>query len=356
MTEDVKNEKVLQCVPSLGWGKNIECTFIGALDATLRYLGESIDYVYLMGISGAAFRLSFHQPEWCPSSPCAAIGPFPDYSTKAVGYNSQWYYLDDERFNWANEGVESSRIKSQDEMIKIIREEIDNGRPILGVGLISPPDWGIITGYKDGKLLCRTYYDKTEEYSVADNFPRIIFTLKKNESSTLDKMETIRESLKQAVKLVNTEKIEEKYANGFAAYVAWIKDLENEEMFSKMDKEQFEHYWHVNAWVYDSLFDARLAAANYLKKIQFKFSGKEQEIIYEVSEKFGEIIEFLFEQWVHFPFPFWVKKEEGKIWIPVDRFVDGDTWTEEMRKKGAETLKIVKKKEEEAYKLLSTII
>jgi len=44
---------------------------------------------------------------------------------------------------------------------------------------------------------------------------------------------------------INQNSVPAQYANGFAAYDAWIKDLENEETYSKMDKEQFAHYWHV---------------------------------------------------------------------------------------------------------------
>src|SRR5207247_5462277 len=44
-------------------------TVIGALTTTLRATGEDVDYDYLMGASGGAFRLKIAQPDWCPSSP-----------------------------------------------------------------------------------------------------------------------------------------------------------------------------------------------------------------------------------------------------------------------------------------------
>ena len=35
---------------------------------TLQAMGEDVSYEFLMGISGAAFRVQLHE-EWCPSSP-----------------------------------------------------------------------------------------------------------------------------------------------------------------------------------------------------------------------------------------------------------------------------------------------
>ncbi|MFX1534065.1 MAG: hypothetical protein ACFFDI_07520, partial [Promethearchaeota archaeon] len=280
---EMENRKILNGIPKLAWGK--ECTFMGALEAAFIYLEEPVDYVDLMGLSAAAFRLRFHQPEWCPSSPEGSFDPHPETVMKALGYQGQSVGKND---------------KNQENMHQIIREEIDNGRPVLAIDLISPADWGVITGYIDDKLLCRTYHDtigKTfqkfieetygvkrkdlgiiEDYNIADNFPWIIFTMKKI-GSIPKRIESIRASLSLAVELLKKEKYLGKYANGFAAYDAWTKDLENEDMFSKMDEKTFNTYWHINGWIYLSLWDARHAAAIYLQRIQKEFSGKEKETI-----------------------------------------------------------------------------
>ncbi len=70
-----QNGKVfIEGVQKLGWGLGKENTFMGALQSTLNTIGDDVTYEYLVGISGAAFRLHFHYPEWCPSSPDATCG------------------------------------------------------------------------------------------------------------------------------------------------------------------------------------------------------------------------------------------------------------------------------------------
>jgi len=333
-----KRKQVLEGVPKLGWGKNIECTFFGALDATLRFLGEPVDYVYLMGVSAAAFRLRFHQPDWCPSSPDAALDEtYAQQALRSIGYSGQFITKED---------------AGQKEINRIIQEEIDKGVPVVAIDLVKVPDWGVVTGYQNGKLLCRSYYDKGDEYSVAEKDPWIILRIEKAGSAP-DKLDRFRESFKLAVEFAFKKRIDH-YANGLPAFDAWIEDLENEEMFSKMEEATFRHYWHVNAWVYDSLFDARLAAAKYLRRIEEEFSGEEKEAINEAAKKFENIKTTLFDNWIYFPFAHWVKKEEGKTWTPKG-MIDTDTWTQQMRKKGAETLRMIKQKEEETFNVLSRI-
>ena len=331
-------KQVLEGVPKLGWGKDIECTFFGSLDATLRFLKEPVDYVYLMGVSAAAFRLSFHQPDWCPSSPDAAVNEtYAQQALKVVGYKGQF-------LNTENTG--------QKEINQTIREEIDKGIPVMAIDLVQVADWGVVTGYQNGKLLCRSYYDKGDEYSVAEKDPWAILKIEKK-GPIPPKIISIRESIRLAVNLSRKKEIDH-YANGLAAYDAWIRDLENETLFSKMDDATFMHYWHVNGWVYDSLFDARLAATRYLQTVKGEFSGKENEVISDSAQRFEDIMKTLYDNWTYFTLPSWVKKDEKKTWTPKG-MINTDTWTDDMRKKGANTLRGIKRKEEQAFEVLSRI-
>jgi len=331
-------KQVLEGVPKLGWGKDIECTFFGALDATLRFLKEPVDYVYLMGVSAAAFRLRFAQPGWCPSSPDAALDEtYAQQALKAIGYSGKLITRDE---------------VGQKEMDRIIREEINYGRPVVAIDLVRVADWGVVTGYQNSKLLCRSYYDQGDQYSVAEKDPWIILKIEKLGPAP-NRLTSIRQSLRLAVNLAHQSEIGN-YANGLAAYDAWIKDLENETMFKKMDETTFGHYWHVNGWVYDSLFDARLAASRYLQTIKEEFSGKEKETINDAAQRFEDVMKTLFDNWVYFTLPSWVRKDEKKTWTPKG-MVDTDTWTEDMRKKGANALRGIKCKEEQAFEVLSRI-
>ena len=333
-------KKILEKIDRLGWGKGIECTFFGSLDAALRFMGEQVDYPYLMGVSAAAFRLRFHQPEWCASSPDAALdGTYPEAAMKAVGYEGEFIV----RMVPGEKAIEK--------MFQLIKEEIDSGKPMLAIGLTRFPDWGIIAGYEGRKILCRTYYDKSEEYSVAEEFPWIMFRMRKKEEKPPSQEENVINSIKLAAEMAYTPFIE-RYANGLTAYDVWIKDLENEEMFSKMNRKELFIHWHINGWIYNSLYDARNAAVEYLKKAEKILEGKNREIVKEATENFDKVRKAIFKNWIYFTMPHWVR--QGRTWTP-KATIETDKWTPEMRRKGAEALKNIKKLEEKAFNILKKI-
>lgn len=343
------NEIVLFDVSELVWGRNGECTFIGSLEVVLNYLGETYDYVDLMGLSAAAFRLMFHHPTWCASSPDASLGPYPTYIMDAIQYEGAMY---------RNDGSAKSKAK----LWEHIKSELHQDRPILACDLVKPPDWGIITGYRGNQLLCRTYWDRVRKDSLrkegtyihAEKFPSALFTIKRKPARRKDTT-VFRKSILHAVDIAFKPSLDKNYSNGLAAYDVWINDLADHALFSAMDAHTFQQHWQINAWIYDSLWDARYAAVNYLKRLIPLFFDHEKEIIREAMLKFEEIRQQLFEEWVHFPMPFWVNHEENKIWIPGDRFIQGSTWTQEMRDQGAEVLRKIKYKEQQAFQLLSQI-
>ena len=55
----------IEKIPRLKWSENRDNSFIGSVHLSLNALGENYSYNFLMGISGAAFRLHF-KPDWCP--------------------------------------------------------------------------------------------------------------------------------------------------------------------------------------------------------------------------------------------------------------------------------------------------
>lgn len=326
---------VLKNVPPLGWGKN-ECTFIGALDASLRFLGEKVDYIDLMGMSRAAFRISLSY-EWCPSSP--------DMFSRDDAASFLGYFL---RRRVLNENSE--------DMLSVIKDELGKGRPVIAIDLVTCADWGVITGYEGDVLWCRSYYDEGE-YTVAEKFPWIVYTLEK--TIVPDRLQAIRKSLHLAAEQMYVKELPGlPYANGLAAYDRWISDLENEELFASLNEEQFQRYWHVNGWVFSQLYDARLAASAFLDRVAPSFSGKEKEIIEKAGHVFGSITAMLWDNWVYFPFPHWVNKDSGKTWIPPPdepRWIEGVTWDQPMRDTAADALRVIRQKEETAFDVLASV-
>lgn len=58
-----KDAVVIKGIPALDWSTGKSNSFHSSIEAIANYLGIERDYVYLYGVSGAAFRLHFHK-EW----------------------------------------------------------------------------------------------------------------------------------------------------------------------------------------------------------------------------------------------------------------------------------------------------
>jgi len=177
-----KQARAIEGVERLQWGKGQENTFIGALTVAMRAIGEDVTYDYIMGVSGAAFRLHFHQPDWCPSSPDATCGfNHSKPAMEALGYTSTCIGSDG---------------KNPQEMKKVrdaVVQSINNGIPVLAIDLIEVPDWGVIVGYSgDGEeFLCRTYFDRTAAYSRAKKWPWVV-EIPRKDGEALERDEPLR--------------------------------------------------------------------------------------------------------------------------------------------------------------------
>ncbi len=243
-------EKVfIDKIPQLKWAEGTDNSFIRSAQLTLNALGENYSYEFLMGISGAAFRLHF-KPDWCPSSADATIGfDVSKVLFKSLGYKSELHSIDDNSFD---------DIKL---LYKKIIAQINLGIPIIAINLKVCPEWGIITGYLKSKpgILCRTYFDKTEEYSLAEHAPWLSFFVGEK-GEAMNDHELFNNSLKIAVELAKTDKFEE-YKSGFSAFKKWIEELNKQ---SEAIKTLVFKEYEVNLTIFNYLLDSRRAAAGYL--------------------------------------------------------------------------------------------
>ena len=270
---ETENKVFTDKIPQLKWGENTENSFIRSTQLTLNALGENYSYEFLMGISGAAFRLHF-KPDWCPSSADATTGfDISKVLFKSLGYKSELYSIDDNNFE---------DIKS---LYQKIITQINLGIPIIAINLKVCPEWGIITGYLKDKpgILCRTYFDKTEEYSLAEHAPWLSYFIgEKGESMNDD--ELFENSLKIAVELSKTDKFEE-YKSGYSAFKKWIEELKKQAESIKIFV--FKEY-EINLTIFNSLLDSRKAAVGYLTLMNDKM--KKGDLIIENYKKEVELL------------------------------------------------------------------
>jgi len=363
-----------------------ECTLIGCVEAVLRYHGEAHDYVDLMGLSAAAFRIrvAYSAVESIAGgrvhpgiSVDAQVGPHVQALSGATGYT---FARDGHFINDEGERAVGSRIEA----------EIDAGRPVVAMNLCNDSCWGVVTGYdpevpvggpgdsdyRPGRLLCRTYQDAPGSgYERAPHFPWDLYFVSKP-VEPLPQHEAVRASIRAAADLLTTPRArvnieggwlyhwQPEYANGIAAYDAWIREIQDEHGIRRLPPDQYLMYWQAHAWMYDQLHDARRAAAAYVSRAARLLGAQAVEPLEHASRAYDEMVRLLTEGWSCFPY--WSEEyvEPGTGWRlrPNQEELLGrrvparsSEWTSDMRREGIELLGAVKEKERHALSLLSKV-
>jgi hypothetical protein len=262
---------IIAGIGKLGWGIGMENSFHGCVTLLEEKYGDKTSYTDILGLSGYAFRNHFFDC-WCPSSPDATVG----YNTgekvlEVLGYKYYVYHSVNENEQFSKAGLTTH------EMTEKIKKSIDNGYPVIAIDLIEVPEWGLITGYqKAGKeLFCRTYYDKTEGYEIAQKNPWIIFVIEGKKKAKLKK--SYKNSLEIAKELYTSEKYDN-YFSGIKATEEWIKALEDKMFFKDIEPDKFAEMKHANWWIYYSLMQARAFSSLYLQENAEKFNAKAADV------------------------------------------------------------------------------
>jgi len=152
--------------PMLGWGKWQDNTYCGCIAAVMEVLGAPVSYETLMGVSGLCYRIGI-KVDLDPSSEISQNGDvWDDQISAAIGYKMH--------------AIEGERKRG-----KRARGNLDTGRPVLGMGLFSDPEWEILTGYDETAFFGRSYFhtqtplsrrplpEMPGEYLRAVNYPGV---------------------------------------------------------------------------------------------------------------------------------------------------------------------------------------
>ena len=314
------DEKVfIADIPPLNWGMNHDTSFIRATQFALNSIGENFSYTFLMGVSGAAFRFHFN-PDWCPSAADVTTGF--DVSSvlfKSLGYECKLHSIDD------------SRLEDIQALYKEIIAQINCGIPIVAINLKMCPEWGIITGYlkKQPGIICRTYYDDDDNYSMAEHAPWLSFFIGEK-GEALKRGVMFRDSLNIAVQLAKTDAFDQ-YYSGFQALEKWMDALNRHS--SKLKEGVFEEH-EVNLTLVIGLLDSRRAAIEYLHLMNRNHALNSGDIIIDNYKKEAAILENLL----------------GKVLPSFD--TGQKEWTAEIIKKQVDTLSQVLELEEDTIVLI----
>ncbi|NLO47802.1 MAG: helix-turn-helix domain-containing protein [Clostridiales bacterium] len=165
MTDNMRKSDgscILLGVPKVEYKEDSATPFPACLKACLNYMGQDIDYAYIMAASGAAFRLRWHTGFWDGGNVDImniyenGLEAF-ERSFQAAGRKHRFLM----RENSGKEGF-----------ITFIRNEIDAGRPVIATGIIGPPETCIITGYKQNgeSMLGWNFFQDRSEYAKGVTF------------------------------------------------------------------------------------------------------------------------------------------------------------------------------------------
>lgn len=241
--EKDQNGVILYGVPKVSYFKReeIELTpFISSLRACLTYMGQDISYARLMVGSGAAFRLMWNTEYWDGGNVdilCMSENPFEPLQRAYETAGREYTLL-----------PKAKDLSNKEECIKLIKNEIDNGKPLIGFGIIGPPEACVITGYRDNgeTLLGWNFFQDMPEWSGSfqtepcgyyirngwyEHSETVALMAVGKEVEALDEKIFLRKALQNALNIMETPKVG-KRAAGFAAYKAWAKAILDDNNFS----------------------------------------------------------------------------------------------------------------------------
>lgn len=243
-------------------------------------------YVYLMGTSGAAFRLNW-KPGWHLDNPAIFLmsddpaTPF-RRGLEAVGSAYEIVHKEEGR---DNEAYFRSRI------IESIR---DKGRPVLAHGVTGPPEDCIIAGYDEngGVLIGWSFFQDFPEFNAGVEFEPCGYFRKRNwfkDTWSLivigDKQERpplgdiYSEALKWAVKVVRTPVTYGDRHNGLAAYAAWSEALLRDDDFPADQMPVLRERYQVHDDAVGTVAEGRWYAAQFLRQMAHDEPAMKEELV-----------------------------------------------------------------------------
>jgi AraC-like DNA-binding protein len=248
MKDTVKTEKscILFGVPKVQYCYE-ECTpFPSCLRSCLNYMGQNIDYAYVMAASGASFRLRWNTGFW-------------------DGGNVDIMNIFDDKFEPFKRSFKAAGRKytilqrggsNKATFISFIKKEIDEGRPVIALGIIGPPEACIISGYDNNgeTLLGWSFFQNNPEFTkdteIHETGYFICHSWWENPNTTAvisigeEQQELVshKELLINAIDIMTKTKVSfknsytnetQEYAGGQAAYDAWAVAVGNDKEFPK---------------------------------------------------------------------------------------------------------------------------
>jgi len=239
-----EDSMVLYGVPKVSYykEKEVEVTpFISSLRACLTYMGQEVSYARLLAGSGAAFRMIWNTHEWDGGNVDILVMRDDSFEPlkRAFMAAGRSYTLLPKCENLSNKA----------EFIRLIKNQIDSGRPLIGFGIIGPPEACVITGYRENGevLLGWNFFQDMPEWKGSCETEDCGYFIRRNwyeHSETValmaigdpievpDEKTFLKQTLDFALEVMETPQIGIRAA-GFAAFREWARAISNDAEFSE---------------------------------------------------------------------------------------------------------------------------
>jgi len=292
--------------------------FPSCLRACLEYLGQGMGftriaahgsewrldnaYVYLMGTTGAAFRLSW-RPGWHMDNPELGHATEDPSAPYRLGLASLgWEYeLAEKRGGAGEEALFRERI------VASIRS---HGRPVIAKGVVGPPVDCLITGYDESGdvLIGWSYFQGTKEFArdlrfepdgcfrrrgwFADTERLIVLGERREAPPPRD---AYRDALQLALRVARTPVTHGDRHNGIAAYRAWADAIQEDGELVGRKTAELRHRYHVHQDAVGTIAEGRWYAHNFLHSLLANAAAP--EILGEAARCYNEQHTLMWKLW-----------------------------------------------------------
>lgn len=296
---DKKNEStVLYGVPKVGYGIYGYTPYAVCLKSVSNYLGEDIEYDYTMVSSAASFRFCWNSKEWDLSN----VDIYHTFEE-----NNEIYALGAKALGRTFEILPRSEHTTKEEFLQFIKEHIDHGYPCIALGIVGPPEAGIVAGYEDdgNRLLGWSFFQDDPGFGgqvqFADNGYYLCDTWWNDDtqavmcmSDVVGEKATLMDMVRNGILALNG-RIEGNYCKGIFAYDAWKSFLQNDAYFSDNVNEGLIHERLMCQHdAMSCLMDGRGSAASYFYHHAKDYSGCIEKM-YAVAKAFDSLFHIMKE-------------------------------------------------------------
>ncbi|MCL4504847.1 MAG: hypothetical protein M1140_02330 [Chloroflexi bacterium] len=260
-------------------------------------------YAFLIGVTGVASFLSWGKGWQGDNVAIHYMSSDPDApfrrAFEATGYAYEWVTKEPGRDNGA---LFRARV------VQSVRE----GRPVLGFGVIGPPEPSLINGYDDagGAVLGWSFFQNFPDFNTGVEFePSGYFRKRDWVKDTLclavlgarkerpDFGKVVRESLQWMVQMAGTPQAYSERANGLAAYEAWAADIQRDDQFPAHDETTLRAHHMVHNDAVGTVAEARWYGGLFLQEaIDFVHYNMAEDLLHAAACYAGEH-ELMWKAW-----------------------------------------------------------